>query len=46
MQQEELPNIVLINGYDQGYPYFGLMGTDYVETPNTDILAASGTLFT
>lgn len=42
----ELPNIVLLVGDDQGYPYFGFMGADYVETPNMDILAASGTLFT
>lgn len=40
-----LPNIVLIIGDDQGYPYFGFMGADYVETPNMDSLAASGTLF-
>lgn len=43
---EFLPNIVLIIGDDQGYPYFGFMGADYVHTPNMDALAASGTLFT
>ena len=43
---EELPNIVLLVGDDQGYPYFGFMGADYVETPHMDILANSGTLFT
>lgn len=43
---EELPNIVLIIGDDQGYPYFGFMGADYVQTPNMDALAAIGTLFT
>ncbi|MEM8909215.1 MAG: sulfatase-like hydrolase/transferase [Bacteroidota bacterium] len=42
----DLPNIVLIIGDDQGYPYFGFMGADYVQTPNMDSLAASGTLFT
>jgi arylsulfatase A-like enzyme len=48
-QSEEtkaLPNVVLLVGDDQGYPYFGFMGADYVETPNMDKLAASGTLFT
>lgn len=40
------PNIVLIVGDDQGYPYFGFMGADYVQTPNMDALAKSGTLFT
>lgn len=43
---KELPNIILLVGDDQGYPYFGFMGADYVETPNMDKLAASGTLFT
>ncbi len=42
----ELPNIILLVGDDQGYPYFGFMGADYVQTPNMDKLAASGTLFT
>ena len=40
------PNIILLIGDDQGYPYFGFMGADYVHTPNMDALAASGTLFT
>ena len=44
--QAELPNIVLLVGDDQGYPYFGFMGADYIETPNMDVLASSGTLFT
>jgi arylsulfatase A len=43
---EELPNIILLIGDDQGYPYFGFMGADYVHTPNMDAMAASGTLFT
>jgi len=42
---EEKPNVVLIVGDDQGYPYFGFMGADYVETPNMDSLAQSGFLF-
>ncbi len=42
---DTLPNIVLLIGDDQGYPYFGFMGADYVQTPNMDQLAASGTLF-
>jgi len=41
----ELPNIVMIVGDDQGYPYFGFMGADYVKTPNMDTLAQSGVLF-
>ncbi|MDW3652061.1 MAG: sulfatase-like hydrolase/transferase [Bacteroidia bacterium] len=42
---EELPNIVLLIGDDQGYPYFGFMGADYVQTPHMDQLARSGLLF-
>lgn len=45
-QELEKPNIILLVGDDQGYPYFGFMGADYVQTPNMDKLAASGTLFT
>ena len=44
--KEELPNIIFLVGDDQGYPYFGFMGADYVQTPNMDSLAASGILFT
>ncbi len=40
-----LPNIILLIGDDQGYPYFGFMGADYVKTPNMDRLAKSGVLF-
>lgn len=43
---QELPNIVLLIGDDHGYPYFGFMGADYVQTPNMDSLAAGGILFT
>lgn len=46
MEEQELPNIILLVGDDQGYPYFGFMGADYVQTPHMDALAASGTLFT
>lgn len=44
--KNDYPNIVLLVGDDQGYPYFGFMGADYVETPYMDRLAQSGTLFT
>ena len=51
LQQEEtvkreLPNIIMLVGDDQGYPYFGFMGADYIHTPNMDSLAANGILFT
>ncbi len=35
----------MIVGDDQGYPYFGFMGADYVQTPHMDKLAQGGTLF-
>lgn len=40
------PNIIMLVGDDQGYPYFGFMGADYLHTPNMDSLAASGLVFT
>ena len=40
------PNIILIIGDDHGYPYFGFMGSKIVSTPNMDMLAKSGALFT
>ena len=43
---EALPNVIMLVGDDQGYPYFGFMGADYMQTPNMDTLAASGMLFT
>ncbi|MEM9930076.1 MAG: sulfatase-like hydrolase/transferase [Bacteroidota bacterium] len=46
IEEASLPNIVLLIGDDQGYPYFGFMGADYVHTPNMDSLAARGTVFT
>ncbi len=45
-EEQDLPNVVLLVGDDQGYPYFGFMGADYVETPNMDALAKSGTVYT
>jgi arylsulfatase A-like enzyme len=39
------PNIVLIIGDDHGYPDFGFMGSEIVQTPHLDRLAASGTVF-
>ena len=45
-EEQVLPNIILLIGDDQGYPYFGFMGADYVHTPHMDKLAANGTLFT
>lgn len=43
---QDLPNIIMLIGDDQGYPYFGFNGADYVYTPNMDSLAANGILFT
>lgn len=45
-EKEQLPNIIMLVGDDQGYPYFGFMGADYVQTPNMDKLAEAGVLFT
>lgn len=44
-KESTLPNVILLIGDDQGYPYFGFMGADYIQTPNMDKLAASGALF-
>ena len=46
LEEQALPNIILLIGDDQGYPYFGFMGAEYVYTPHMDSLAANGTLFT
>lgn len=46
LSEQQLPNIIMLVGDDQGYPYFGFMGADYVHTPNMDALAESGILFT
>lgn len=40
------PNILFLIGDDHGYPYFGLTGSEIVQTPHLDRLAAEGTLFT
>ncbi|MEM9823896.1 MAG: sulfatase-like hydrolase/transferase [Bacteroidota bacterium] len=45
-ETERPPNVILLIGDDQGYPYFGFMGADYVQTPNMDALAKSGMVFT
>jgi len=44
--QARSPNVVLIIADDHGYPYFGFMGSELVETPNIDRLAREGTVFT
>ena len=40
--KQSTPNIVLIIGDDHGWPYYGFMGNEYVETPVLDQLADSG----
>ena len=42
---DRLPNIVLLIGDDHGYPYFGFMGDQNVETPTMDALARGGVTF-
>ena len=39
------PNIVLIIGDDHGWPYYGFMGNEVVETPVLDKLANEGFVF-
>jgi len=41
----ERPNIVLIIGDDHGWPYYGFMGNQIVQTPVLDELARTGTVF-
>ena len=41
----ERPNIVLIISDDQGWPDFGFMGHEYIQTPNIDRLAEEGMTF-
>ena len=36
---------MLLVGDDQGYPDFGFMGNEIIETPNLDRLASEGTVF-
>jgi arylsulfatase A-like enzyme len=40
------PNIVFVVADDHGYPYAGFSGSELVQTPNLDALAAEGTRFT
>lgn len=40
---EVRPNIVLVIADDQGYSDFGFMGSEWVQTPRLDELAAQGT---
>lgn len=44
-QARQPPNIVLLIGDDNGYPYFGFMGDHNVVTPSMDALAAGGVTF-
>ena len=43
--EDRPPNIVLLIGDDHGYPYFGFMGDDIVETPTMDAIARGGVTF-
>lgn len=45
-EEGDRPNIVMIIGDDQGFPYAGFMGSPIVQTPNLDALAKGGVLFT
>ena len=42
---KRLPNIVLIISDDQSWSDFGFMGSEIVQTPNIDALAAQGARF-
>lgn len=44
-QAIDRPNLVVIIGDDHGYPYAGFMGSEIVQTPHLDRLAAEGTVF-
>ncbi|NRA02814.1 MAG: sulfatase-like hydrolase/transferase [Myxococcales bacterium] len=44
--EREQPNIILLIGDDHGYPYYGLTGSEIVQTPNLDRLAEEGVTFT
>lgn len=41
----ERPNVVFLIADDQGYGDYGFMGSEWVETPNLDRLAAEGLVF-
>jgi uncharacterized sulfatase len=43
---ERTPNIILLIGDDHGWPYYGMMGSQDVQTPHLDQLARTGTKFT
>ncbi len=43
---EKRPNIILIISDDHGFPDYGFMGHDIVETPNLDRIASQSQLFT
>ena len=42
----ERPNVLLLIGDDHGYPYFGFTGSEIVQTPQLDLLAEEGVVFT
>lgn len=44
--ENQRPNILLINIDDMGWRDVGFMGSEYYETPNIDALAADGMIFT
>ncbi|MCG6189379.1 sulfatase [Maribellus maritimus] len=46
IEDENKPNILLINIDDMGWRDVGFMGSEYYETPNLDALAADGMIFT
>ena len=45
-QRTDKPNIILILADDAGYADFGFMGSQDIQTPNLDLLASDGTVFT
>ena len=45
-KDDDPPNIVLIIGDDHGWPYYGFMGNEIVNTPVLDSLANNGIVFT
>lgn len=42
----ERPNVLVILADDAGYADFGFMGSEEIQTPNIDALAANGRIFT
>ena len=45
-KQDQKPNIIVILVDDAGYADFGFMGSEDLETPSIDRLAANGVIFT